>query len=248
MAPIRIGCSGWNYRPWRGDFYPKTLAVKRWFSFYADHFSTVEINNTFYRLPAPETFAKWRDQAPAGFCYAVKANRFITQARKLLECDEPVDRMLTAARELGDHLGPILFQLPPSLQINLDRLESFLRILPRDLTSVFEFRHPSWYRPETYRLLDDHGAAFCVHDMRGSQTERVATGRIAYVRFHWGTGKYVGRYGEARLTEWAEWMIGQANEGKAVFAYFNNDIGGAAFRDAMDLQRMVGGSSPHAAG
>src|SRR3954470_10773127 len=133
MEPIRIGCSGWNYRHWRGLFYPEKMPVKGWFDFYAEQFDTVEINNSFYRLPKAETFDKWRDQARPGFCYAVKANRFLTQAKKLKDCAEPVARMMPPVRHLGATLGPILYQLPPNLQLNLDRLQEFLALLPADL-------------------------------------------------------------------------------------------------------------------
>ncbi len=181
---IRIGCSGWNYKHWRERFYPKGLPARRWFEFYAEHFDTVEINNSFYRLPPPETFDKWREQAPPGFCYAVKANRYITQAKKLRDPEEPLDRMMTAARHLQDRLGPILYQLPPSLGLNLERLEQFLAFLPRDVVSIFEFRNRSWYIPQTHELLERYGASFCTHDMPGSASERIAVGRAAYVRFH----------------------------------------------------------------
>ena len=155
MIPnIHVGCSGWNYRHWRGVFYPDHLRVKRWFSFYAEQFDTVEINNSFYRQPKAATFEKWRDQAPPGFRYAVKANRFLTQAKKLRDCEEPVERMMAPTRLLGQTLGPILYQLPPMLGINLERLEAFLALLPDDLTHAFEFRHQSWYTEGTFRLLD----------------------------------------------------------------------------------------------
>jgi uncharacterized protein YecE (DUF72 family) len=239
-APIRIGCSGWNYKHWRERFYPKGLAQKRWFAFYAEHFDTVEINNSFYRLPSCETFEKWRDQAPPGFCYAVKANRFLTQAKKLKECEEPLDRQMAAVRCLGDRLGPMLYQLPPSLKINLERLESFLKLVPKDVTNVFEFREKSWYVPETFELLERHGASFCVHDMPGSTSERVAVGPIAYVRFHGGEGKYWGRYSDEGLLGWADWMIAQARSGRPVWAYFNNDIDAHAIADAQTLRSMVG--------
>ena len=238
-APIRIGCSGWNYRHWRELFYPRGLPVGRWFAFYAEHFDTVEINNSFYRLPRPETFAKWRDQAPPGFCYAVKANRFLTQAKKLKDCEEPVERMMSATRHLGDRLGPMLYQLPPSLKINLERLESFLKLVPNDVTNVFEFRDASWYVPETYALLDRYGASFCVHDMAGSASERIAVGPAAYFRFHGGVGKYWGRYPDKALLGAADWMAGQARLGRSVWAYFNNDIHGHALDDAQTLKAMV---------
>ena len=238
-APVRIGCSGWAYKHWRGIFYPEGLPQRLWFDRYAADFDTVEINNSFYRLPPCSTFEKWRDQAPPGFCYTVKANRFLTQAKKLKECEEPLERMMAAVRCLGDRLGPVLYQLPPSMKINLERLGDFLEIVPKDVTSVFEFREKSWYVPETYELLDRHGASFCVHDMAGSISERVAVGRVAYVRFHGGEGKYWGRYSDERLLSWTDWIVAEARSGRAVWCYFNNDIHGHAIHDALTLKSMV---------
>jgi uncharacterized protein YecE (DUF72 family) len=237
---IRIGCSGWNYKHWRGAFYPEKLPAKRWFEYYSATFDTVEINNSFYRLPSAETFRKWRDQAPPGFCYAVKANRFLTQAKKLKDCAEPLARMIAPTRELGDRLGPILYQLPPRLRIDLPRLADFLALLPRDLTHVFEFREKSWLTEETLALLESHGASFCAHDMPGSATPRWAVGRIAYVRFHGGEGKYWGRYSDERLLSWTDWLVEQAKNGRTVWAYFNNDIHAHAIHDALTLRAMVG--------
>ena len=237
---IRVGCSGWNYKHWRELFYPKGLPARRWFEFYAGHFDTVEINNSFYRLPSPETFDKWREQAPPGFCYAVKANRYITQAKKLLDPEEPLDRMMSAALHLGSCLGPILYQLPPSLGLDLERLEHFLAILPKDVTSVFEFRDRSWYVSQTYDLLERYGASFCAHDMPGSATERIAVGPIAYIRFHGCGRKYWGRYPHDLLLRWANWMTELASVDRPVWAYFNNDIDGHAILDAQTLKAMIG--------
>jgi uncharacterized protein YecE (DUF72 family) len=239
-AMIRIGCSGWNYRHWRRRFYPEKLPVKRWFAFYAEHFDTVEINNSFYRLPKPPTVEAWRDQAPPGFCYAVKANRYLTQALKLTHCEEPMERMMASFRHFGPTLGPILYQLPPNLALNLDRLESFLALQPRDIVPVFEFRHPSWYADSVYQLLDRHGASFCVHDMPRSASPRLATGPAAYVRFHGGQGKYRGRYPEPHLRDWADWMKEQARQSRTVWAYFNNDINADAIEDARTLEAIIG--------
>lgn len=239
-AQVRIGCSGWQYKHWREIFYPKGLPQTRWFAFYAEHFDTVEINNSFYMLPKPQTFEKWRDQAPPGFCYAVKANRYLTQAKKLKECEEPIGRMMAATRHLGDRLGPMLYQLPPKMGINLERLESFLQLVPEDVTNVFEFRNASWYAPETYSLLDRYGASFCIHDMPGSASERIVTGPIAYVRFHGGEGKYWGRYSDEGLLSWTDWAVEQARAGRSVWCYFNNDIHGHAIHDAQTLKSMVG--------
>lgn len=239
MERIRIGCSGWNYKHWREAFYPKGRAVKDWFAFYAEHFDTVEINNSFYRLPKAETFDKWREQAPPGFCYAVKANRFLTQAKKLKDCAEPLQRMMTPFRHLGPTLGPILYQLPPRFRINLDRLEEFLALAPKDVTNVFEFREKSWHVPETFALLDRYGASLCVHDMPGSAPERLAVGPVAYVRFHGGEGKYWGRYSDEGLLDWTDWMVDQTKAGRPVWAYFNNDLEAHAIHDAMTLKAMV---------
>jgi uncharacterized protein YecE (DUF72 family) len=236
---VRIGCSGWVYKHWRGLFYPEALAQKRWFEFYASEFDTVEINNSFYRLPPASTFEKWREQAPPRFCYAVKANRFLTQAKKLLDCEEPLERMMTATRHLGDRLGPMLYQLPPSMKIDLERLESFLKLLPSDVSNVFEFRNKSWYVENVLALLDRYAAGFVAHDMKGLKSPRWASGRTAYVRFHGGVGKYWGRYPDEALLGWADWIIAQARSGRSVWCYFNNDIMGHAIEDARTLRSMV---------
>jgi uncharacterized protein YecE (DUF72 family) len=237
---IRVGCSGWNYKHWRTLFYPEKLPQKRWFEHYSSVFDTVEINNSFYMLPSADTFAKWRDQAPPGFRYAVKANRFLTQAKKLKDCEEPLQRMMTPMRQLGDRLGPILYQLPPRLKLNLERLETFLQLVPKDVTNVFEFRERSWYVPETLDLLGRYGASFCAHDMPGSASERWAVGPIAYVRFHGGEGKYWGRYSDEGLLSWTDWIVDQANGGRDVWCYFNNDIDAHAIHDALTLRSMIG--------
>ena len=236
---MHIGCSGWVYPHWRGAFYPEELAVKRWFDFYAGQFDTVEINNSFYRLPKAETFDAWRKQAPPGFRYAVKANRFLTQAKKLKDCAEPVARMMVPVRALGEALGPILYQLPPRFRINLERLAEFIGLLPRDLTHVFEFREKSWLTAEMLALLEHHGVSFCTHDMPGLESPRWAAGPIAYVRFHGGQGKYWGRYSDAALLGWADWITEQAQGGREVWAYFNNDTEAAAIHDALTLKAMV---------
>jgi uncharacterized protein YecE (DUF72 family) len=238
-APIRIGCSGWNYRHWRGPFYPEKLAMKRWFDHYASVFDTVELNTSFYHLPKPETFEKWRDQAPPEFRYAVKAPRFITHMKKLKDCAGPVEEFLTRARKLGDRIGPILYQLPPRWTFNRQRLEEFLALLPADLKHVFEFREKSWVSEEVLALLDERGVAFCAHDMPGLPTPRWASGPIAYVRFHGTEGKYWGRYADELLLVWSDWMVDQARQGREVWAYFNNDIHAHAIDDALTLRAMV---------
>jgi uncharacterized protein YecE (DUF72 family) len=238
-ADLRIGCSGWQYGHWRGDFYPSELPQTRWFSHYALTFDTVEINNSFYRLPDAATFAKWREQAPRHFLYAVKASRFLTHMKKLKDPEDPLFRFFENVRQLGPHLGPVLYQLPPNFGLNLERFEIFLRALPRGVRHTVEFRHPSWYDERVFALLRRHKVALCLHDMHGSATGQMQVGPFIYVRFHFGTQKYGGRYADERLDDWADWLAARHEEGTEVFAYFNNDTGGHAPRDAVRLRQRI---------
>lgn len=236
---IHIGCSGWHYAHWRGVFYPAELPTSRWFAHYSLSFDTVEINNSFYKLPTAETFAGWREQAPPRFLYAVKASRFLTHMKKLKDPADPLERFFDRTRHLGSHLGPVLYQLPPQWPVNVERFEAFLRALPRGYRHVVEFRDPSWYNDRIYALLQHYGVALCLHDMQGSATDKLVVGPFIYVRFHFGTTKYGGRYGDDRLDAWAEWLAARASEGHNAFAYFNNDTGGHAPRDAVRLRQRV---------
>lgn len=238
-AGIHVGCSGWVYRHWKGGFYPEGLPQKRWFERYSEEFDTVEINASFYRLPLASTFDGWREKAPNDFRYAVKANRFLTHLKKLAGCEEQVDEFIALARRLGDRLGPILYQLPPSLQKDLARLEAFLERLPRDLEHVVEFRHASWYDQDVLALLDRHGAGFVAHDLSGLISPPWASGRTAYVRFHGTGGKYWGRYSEEQMAGWADWLRAQIAQGRSAWAYFNNDIHEHAIEDARTLLRKL---------
>jgi uncharacterized protein YecE (DUF72 family) len=239
VGTVRIGCSGWNYRHWRGLFYPEKMAQRLWYAHYAGIFSTVELNTSFYHLPKADTFTKWRDQAPPGFRYAVKAPRFIAHMKKLMDCSEAVEEFLTRARNLGESIGPILYQLPPRWGLNLERLETFASLLPRDLNHVFEFREKSWVSEKVLAWLDASGLSFCAHDMPGLATPRWAAGPIAYVRFHGGVGKYWGRYSDDALLAWTDWIVAEARHGRDVWCYFNNDIHGHAIHDALTLRSMV---------
>jgi uncharacterized protein YecE (DUF72 family) len=236
---LRIGCSGWQYRHWRGSFYPLELPQSRWFDHYSRTFNTVELNNSFYRLPSGETFEKWRRQAPTDFLYAVKASRFLTHMKKLKDPDEPVRLFFEHAHGLGPRLGPVLYQLPPRWPLNLERFATFLAALPRRRAQVIEFREPSWYDDRVFALMRQHRVALCLHDMEGSATERIVVGPFIYVRFHFGTSRYGGRYDDQRLDDWADWLAHRVREGLSVFAYFNNDVGGHAPRDALRLRSRV---------
>ena len=234
---VRIGCSGWQYRHWRGNFYPTDVPAARWLEYYAGHFDTVEINNSFYRLPQANTFAEWRRRVPRSFLYAVKASRYLTHLKKLKEPGPPVSLFFSRARALGGRLGPVLYQLPPRWPRNLERLETFLRTLPRRRQHAIEFRDPSWYCDETFELLDRYKAALCLHDMAGSATGRRLVGPFIYLRLH-GPQRYTGSYSYRTLEAWAEWCAGLHQQGMPVYAYFNNDAGGDAPRDALRLREL----------
>ena len=234
-----VGCSGWEYKHWRGDFYPVDVPKARWFEYYAARFDTVEINNTFYRLPEQSTFAAWAARAPSGFTFAIKASRFLTHMKKLKDPEEPLHRLFSRMRPLGNHLGPVLYQLPPGWKLDRQRLEYFLQALPEGVHHVLEFRDPSWYADDVKGMLARHGVSLCLHDMRGSATERERIGPIVYVRFHGATGHYHGGYPEDRLRGWADWLNAQRTDGADVYAYFNNDVGGHAPRDAVTLRRLL---------
>jgi len=237
----RVGCSGWQYRHWRGEFYPAKLPQAQWFEHYARTFDTVEINNSFYRLPERATFASWARRAPAGFEFAVKASRFLTHMKKLKDPEEPIARLFSRMRGLGRRLGPVLYQLPPGWKVDLDRFTHFVRALPAGVRHVVEFREPTWYAADVRAVMEQYRISLCLHDMPGSATGRDVVGPIAYVRFHGATSKYAGGYSAARLAGWAEWLNAQRDAGRDVYAYFNNDVGGHAPRDAVTLRRAMGG-------
>jgi uncharacterized protein YecE (DUF72 family) len=243
MRP-RVGCSGWNYKSWRGRFYPETMPAARWLSHYASTFDTVEVNNTFYRLPERAVFARWRTQVPRAFLISVKASRFLTHMKRLREPAEPLRRLFSRASALGRHLGPVLYQLPGSFTRDLDRLDQFLRTLPRSWSSrrlrhVMEFRHPSWYVGETFTLLNRHKVALCLHDKEGSAIAEPFVGPFTYVRFHGTSGRYSGSYSGAHLERWARRLAEELKDGRPVFAYFNNDPEAVAVRNALTLRAAL---------
>jgi uncharacterized protein YecE (DUF72 family) len=237
----RIGTSGWIYSHWRGVFYPPDLPQSAWYDHYARLFDTVEINYSFYRLPSGEAFDRWQEQAPPGFIYAVKANRYLTHVKRLKDAAEPLQRFLSRARRLGDKLGPILWQLPPNWQADPARLEAFASLLPADLTYAFEFRDPRWFVQPVRELLERYGLGFCISDMPGLHCPTWVTGGVVYLRLHGWCVVYEGRYGRERLQPWAEHIRGWLAEGHTVHAYFNNDAFGYAIEDAQVLQSLLAG-------
>jgi uncharacterized protein YecE (DUF72 family) len=232
---ILVGTSGWQYADWRGRFYPRGLPGRAWLTHYAERFPTVEVNNSFYRLPDAATFARWRTQTPTGFVMAVKASRYITHVRRLRDCRDPVRLLWSRARRLGAKLGPVLFQLPPTFPADHARLAAFLRLLPHSMRAAFEFRHPSWFTDDTYALLDGAGAALVLADRPRARPPQVVTGGWAYLRFHQGRPNAPG-YTREKLRRWANRI--RAMRARDVFVYFNNDEDAAAPHDAALLSDM----------
>ena len=232
---IRVGTSGYFYKHWKDLLYAG-IPQKQWFERFAQVFDTVELNTTFYRLPTASMVDSWRRNAPAGFLFACKGSRYLTHLKRLKEAGQGLDRYFELILRLGDKLGPVLWQLPPQMnQQDLPRLEAFLAALPKNVRHAVEFRSAAWYTDECCELLDRYGTAFCEHDLVDRQPPAY-TGRFRYLRFHGATGKYRGRYGKRGL-----WRVARSLKDyrRDSFTYFNNDIGGHAIHDALDLLELL---------
>jgi uncharacterized protein YecE (DUF72 family) len=238
-APIRVGTSGWEYPHWIRSFYPRDLARDRRLEFYSDRFDTVEVNNSFYRLPDAEVFARWAGRVPERFAFAVKASRYLTHVRRLREPEEPLQRLWSRTGRLGNHLGPMLYQLPPRWRPNHDRLAAFLACVPQGRSQAIEIRDRRWYGAQLTGILTDAGVALCIHDMPESSPDPERIGPFVYARFHGAGERYGGAYSTQRLTAWAGHMAAWSQQGWPVWAYFNNDIGGHAIRDAERLRLLL---------
>ena len=239
MAEYYIGTSGWVYRHWREVFYPAKLAQSKWLEFYTRHFPTVEINNSFYRLPTEKAFSNWRQTSPEGFIYAVKVSRFITHIKRLRDVEEPIQTFLSRARLLKEKLGPLLYQLPPNMHRNDERLNSFLSLLPGELRHVLEFRHESWLDEGVFDILRQHNVGLCVFDMPGLSCPLLATADFAYIRFHGSSGLYYSCYTDEELEDWAKRISELAKSLDAVYIYFNNDAEGYAIQNAQLLSQKL---------
>lgn len=238
-AKIHIGTSGWSYDHWKGVFYPEELGSQDYLAFYKQKFGSVEINNSFYRLPEKKTLEHWRDSVPADFVFSVKASRFITHMKKLIAPEETTPQFLERIKILGKRLGPILFQLPPRWHSNHERLEEFLAYLSPDYRYVFEFRDSSWFNDQIYGLLARYQAAFCIYDLDYQLSPSETTCDFVYIRLHGPDGAYSGSYSRHALIGWASDIIAWADEGKTVYCYFDNDQGGYAALNAQQLLQMV---------
>jgi uncharacterized protein YecE (DUF72 family) len=243
-VPVFVGTSGWQYKDWRGRFYPKGLAQAGWLEHYAARFQTVEVNNAFYRLPEISTFERWRDTTPDDFVVGIKASRYLTHIKRLKDPTEPVQRLMDRAGHLGPKLGPVLLQLPGNFKVDLGALRETLEAFPSGVRVAFEPRHDSWYVEATADLLAEHDAAFCLRDgphgsdgasSSGGRARKAPlwrTARWGYVRFHEGRARPHPCYGTTALRTWAERLAERWESSDDIYAYFNNDHGGCAVRDA----------------
>ena len=239
MAQYFIGTSGWHYDDWRGRFYPEKLPRTKWLEFYSRHFQTVELNNSFYRLPSEAAFSNWYNSTPPGFTFAVKVSRFITHIKRLRDCQDAIDNFMSRAATLKDKLGPLLYQLPPGMHRNDETLEAFLNGLPPALKHVIEFRHQSWLVEEVFDILRQYNTGLCVFDMPELKCPLLATADYAYIRFHGSDSLYSSCYTDEELTQWAEKTVDLAGRLESVYIYFNNDVAGFALKNAETIKHLL---------
>ena len=239
--PVHIGCSGWVYPHWRERFYPKDVPQRSWLAYYAEHFDTVEINNTFYRLPKPAAVQGWVEHSPPGFIFAVKASRYLTHIKRLKTLDPYVDRFYEPLGALtkSEKLGTLLWQFPPNFHRDTDRLSRALGELPPG-RHAFEFRHESWFTDEVYGLLSEHDVALVIGDesSRWISTPHVRTTDWTYLRLHHGSRGRHGNYSATEIETWAR-RISQWRRDTEVYVYFNNDWEGYAIRNAKRLKKLL---------
>jgi len=236
---VRVGTSGWYYDHWRGHLYPEALKKEDFFAYYAQRYSTVEINSTFYRVPTERMVEGWARKAPPGFLFAAKGARLITHRKRLAEVDETLRFFLGRLQGLGAKLGPLLWQLPPSLQRDDARLRGFLERLPREYRHAIEFRHSSWLEEAVFALLREHNVAFCAISLPGFPPTLVRTAPFVYIRFHGVERRYSDHYTEDALKPWVDKLAEALSPQGEGFCYFNNDVGGHAVRDAARFREML---------
>ena len=240
MARIFIGTSGWSYKSWRGPFFPNEVMVKHHLQFYATQFDSAELNGVFYRTPTLAAVRGWRDQTPDDFVFAWKASKFITHWKRLSDKSRNslalIDQRL---KILGPKAGPVLFQLPPQFAANPDRLDRFMKLVPKRWRVSFEFRHDSWYCNEVFKLLRKHDVALCISDHADAPAPWQVTAPFVYVRGHGPTGRYKGHYSKKTLRAWARKIRAWKRGRKDVYVYFDNDQKSAAPADALKLARML---------
>jgi uncharacterized protein YecE (DUF72 family) len=237
---IYLGTSGWQYRDWRGTFYPQKLKQDGWLEHYSERFQTVEVNNTFYRLPERKTFEDWAARTPDDFVFVVKASRYLSHIRRLQEPEEPVRRLMERATGLGRKLGPVLIQLPPTLKKNVPALDETLSVFEDSVRVAMEFRHETWFDDETRDMLTKHGSALCLAD-RGSRviSPLWRTASWIYLRLHEGRAQPRPCYGKKSLDSWVDRLLSLSQSGDDIYVYFNNDTRGCAIRDSIRFAKLA---------
>jgi len=240
MLEAIIGTSGWWYDHWKGIFYPSGMEKRDWFHYYAKSFNTVEINSSFYRLPFENVVKGWAKKAPEGFKFTLKMWRRVTHYKRLRDIKDDLEIFFTRIKPLKEHIGAILYQLPPSLRIDLKLLEDFLKILPENLDQSIEFRHPSWLVSETFSLLRKFNIAYCIISMPEFPEIIKITSNISYVRFHGREVLYGSSYSEGELKRWAKQIRDFSQKGvERVYVYFNNDYNAYAVFNALKLREFI---------
>jgi uncharacterized protein YecE (DUF72 family) len=241
MSKVLIGTSGWTYDGWRGPFYPKDVPKKHWLGWYATQFPTAEVNGSFYRTPSLEAVRHWRDQTPKDFLFSWKASKFITHWKRLSEKSEnSIALMETRLKAVSPKVGVVLFQLPPKMSVNRERLAGFLKMLAPGRRYTFEFRHKSWYADDVLDLLQRHDVSLCLSDHHDAPSPWEVTARHVYVRGHGPTGHYRDHYPDKTLRSWARDIHRWKRQRRDVFVYFDNDQKSAAPKDARRLMELVG--------
>jgi len=237
---ILVGTSGWSYRSWRGPFFPEDLPARRHLEYYAQHFSTTELNGVFYRTPTEEAVRGWVEHTPDNFVFAWKASKFITHWKRLSDTSRnSLALMESRLTLLGDKAGPVLFQLPPHFEKDRDRLASFFKLLRSRRRYAFEFRHPSWFEDDILDLLGDNDIAMCVSDHHDAPSPWIATASHIYMRGHGPSGRYHGSYRPNTLAKWQRWFQRMRRSGRIIYVYFDNDQKSAAPKDAARLVRLL---------
>ena len=243
LAPIYIGTSGWSYKSWTHTFYPPDLPPRKQLSFYATKFPTVEINRTFYRLPTEKAFDEWKRTAPAGFLYSLKGSRAVTHFKRLLPGAKSLNILLDRSKGLGEHRGPVLWQLPGTLKKDLSRLQNFLTTLDSQIRHAIEFRDPSWIDKEVFDILKQRGVANVAVSSERMPRCLEVTSNFVYVRFHGLEGGAAHDYTDRELRPWATFLRGCARRGVTGFVYFNNDMNTRAPLNASRLMELIGSSN-----
>ncbi len=238
-SDIRIGTSGWHYKHWVGTVYPPKWPASKMLAWYQERFDTVEINNSFYRLPPESALENWRSSTPANFLFAVKGSRFITHMKKLKDPVASLDKFFSRVDLLKEKLGPILFQLPPNFEVDVGRLREFLDALPRYHRYAFEFRNASWNSAGVLSLLRENNAAYCPFHLAGYQSPIEITADFTYIRLHGPGGKYQGSYDDEALRCWAERINEWRRDLRAIYVFFDNDDSGYAARNAFRLRELA---------